>query len=187
MAHGQHVSLPKMFLSGYVTEWFKRFDICSRANGWNSETKAKKHPMLLEGEALEVWMELSKDDQKNYGTAKEKMAKQIMPSEFISLDEFHKRKLQLGESLSLFVYQLKRLLDHSMPCMDAAAREQLLLHQFLSGLPTSVSKQVRAAGKTKTLFTTLDLQYGYWQMPINPSDCETTAFYPGPGMGLFQF
>ena len=167
MAHGQHVSLPKMFLSGYVTEWFKRFDICSRMNGWNSETKAKKHPTLLEGEALAVWMELSKDDQKNYSTVKEKMAKQIMPFEFINLDDFHKRKLQPGESLSLFVYQLKRLLDHSMPCMDAAAREQLLLHQFLSGLPMSVSKQVRAAGETKLLMLPLKAHTFWWRLRLS--------------------
>ena len=146
-----HVSLPKTFSSGDINKWLKRFDIRSKANGWNDETKAKKLPTLREGEALAVWMELSEGDQANYATVKEKMAKQIMPSEFITLDEFHKHKLQPGESLSLFVYELKKLLDQAMPGMDAAAREQLLLHQFLGGLAASVSKQVRAAGDTKTL------------------------------------
>ena len=45
--------------------------------------------------------------------------------------------------------------------------------------------QDRLAGAQ--VFTTLDLQCGYWQLPVNPSDCEKTAFCPGPGMGLFQF
>ena len=38
-----------------------------------------------------------------------------------------------------------------MPGMDATVYEQLLLHQFLGGLPASVSKQIRAAGEAKVL------------------------------------
>ena len=34
---------------------------------------------------------------------------------------------------------------------------------------------------------TLDLQSGYWQLPVHPDDYEKTAFCPGPGIGLFQF
>ena len=103
MAHGQHISLPKTFSSGDVNEWFKRFDICSKANGWNSETKAKKLPMLLEGEALANWMELSEDEQKDFDDAKKKIAERIVPEVFVTLDEFHKCRLLPGESLSLFM------------------------------------------------------------------------------------
>lgn len=52
-------------------------------------------------------------------------------------------------------------------------------------LPLPDEVQDRLAGAK--IFSTLDLQCGYWQMPINPSDREKTAFCPGPGMGLFQF
>ena len=38
-----------------------------------------------------------------------------------------------------------------------------------------------------TVFSTVDLQSGYWQLPVNPEDCCKTAFCPAPGMGLFQF
>ena len=60
----RHISVPKPFASGDVTEWFQRFDICCKANGWNSETKALKLPTLLEGEALAVWLELTEEQQK---------------------------------------------------------------------------------------------------------------------------
>ena len=33
----------------------------------------------------------------------------------------------------------------------------------------------------------LDLQSGYWQMPVHDTDIPKTAFCPGPSMGLFQF
>ena len=38
-----------------------------------------------------------------------------------------------------------------MPELDVPAREQLLLHQFLAGIPDSVSRQLRATGEIKTL------------------------------------
>ena len=38
-----------------------------------------------------------------------------------------------------------------------------------------------------SIFSTLNLQSGYWQIPVHPKDREKTAFSPGPGMGLFQF
>ena len=36
------------------------------------------------------------------------------------------------------------------------------------------------------VFSILDLQSGYWQLPVHPVDRPKTAFSPGPGMGLFQ-
>jgi hypothetical protein len=52
-------------------------------------------------------------------------------------------------------------------------------------LPLPDEVQDNLAGST--VFTTLDLQCGYWQVPVNPTDQEKTAFCPGPGMGLFKF
>lgn len=40
---------------------------------------------------------------------------------------------------------------------------------------------------TSAIFSILDLQNGYWQMPGNKGDIMKTAFFPGPGIGLFQF
>lgn len=50
-------------------------------------------------------------------------------------------------------------------------------------LPDEVQDQLAGS----TMFSTLDLQSGYWQVPVSPGDQEKTAFCPGPGMGLFQF
>ena len=38
-----------------------------------------------------------------------------------------------------------------MPGLDKKGRDQLLLHQFLAGMPDAVSRQLRATGETKTL------------------------------------
>ena len=74
-----------------------------------------------------------------------------MPTEFVSLDEFKLRKLLPGEALSVFVYDMKNTLEWSMPSLDKSARDQLLLHQLLAGLPGNVSRQLRATGEAKTL------------------------------------
>ena len=50
-------------------------------------------------------------------------------------------------------------------------------------LPDEVQDQLAGS----TTFSTLDLQCGYWQMPVSPDDRAKTAFCPGPGMGLFEF
>ena len=74
-----------------------------------------------------------------------------MPMRFISLGDFHKRTLLPGEPLSVYVHQLKQLLNQTMPDLAVPAKEQLLLHQFLAGLPEDISKQLCTTGVTNTL------------------------------------
>ena len=155
MANVSHVSVPKVFASGDATEWFKRFDICSAANGWNDAVKAAKLPTLLDGEALAVWLELDEDVQKDYKRAKQKIVDVLMPTEFVTLDKFHNRRLLPGEALSVFVHDLKKLLSHAMPGIEANAKDQLLLHQLMAGLPTSITKQLRASGEIKNFNDTV--------------------------------
>ena len=52
-------------------------------------------------------------------------------------------------------------------------------------LPLPDEVQDRLAGST--VFSTLNLHSGYWQLPVNPADREKTAFCLGPGMGLYEF
>ena len=57
-----------------------------------------------------------------------------MPMGFVSLEEFHRRKLQPGEAISMFIHDLKKLLEMAIPEMNKEARDPLLLHQFVAGL-----------------------------------------------------
>ena len=49
--------------------------------------------MLLEGEALAIWLEFSHEQQEDYGVAKEEIEKAMIPMGFVCLDDFHHRKL----------------------------------------------------------------------------------------------
>ena len=56
-----HISLPKPFTSGDVAEWFQIYEICCCANMWDEEEKALKLPTFVEGKALVVCIELTKE------------------------------------------------------------------------------------------------------------------------------
>lgn len=49
--------------------------------------------------------------------------------EFGSLDQFHRRKLRPSKALSVFVHDLKTLLEQAMPGLEETAHDQLLLHR----------------------------------------------------------
>ena len=147
----RHISLSKPFSSGDGKDWFQRFEICSVANGWKVEDKAIKLPTLLEGEALAVWLELTLEQHMDYETAKKEIQNTIMLMGFVSLEEFHRRKLRPGEVISVFAHDLKKLLEISIPGMNKKARDPLLLHQFVAGLLEPIMKQLRASGEVKTL------------------------------------
>ena len=53
--------------------------------------------------------------------------------------------------------------------------------------PLPLPDEVQDKLANSSIFSTLDLQCGYWQLPVHPDDRYKTAFCPGPGMGLFQF
>ena len=154
--HATHYSIPKPFSAGDPTEWFVRFELCSKANKWDEEVMAVKFPTLLEGEALAAWLELSEEEQGQYTVAKEKIAEKLTPMAFSSLEEFHKRKLLPGEGLNVYVQSLKKMLQQAMPGLTKESRDQLILHQFISGLPSSISKQLRATGETKEIAKVVD-------------------------------
>ena len=50
-------------------------------------------------------------------------------------------------------------------------------------MPDEVRERLAGAAK----FSILDLNSGYWRVPLHCNDREMSAFSPGPGMGLFQF
>ena len=53
------------------------------------------------------------------------------------------------------MHDLKRLIDHAMPEAEAATQQKLLIHQFLTGLPADISKQLQAVGEIEELDKTI--------------------------------
>ena len=62
------------------------------------QSRLRKLPTLLEGEALAVWIKLSAEQQDDIAQVKTALEKAMMPMNFVSLDDFHRRKLKTERS-----------------------------------------------------------------------------------------
>jgi len=62
------------------------------------------------------------------------MKEAMMPMNFVSLDEFHHKKLRPAEVISLYAHDLRKFLSHVLPEVGDTTKEPLLLHQFLTGI-----------------------------------------------------
>ena len=103
-----------------------------------------------------MWIELSEEDMEDYAKAKKAIKSKLLPTTFTVLEKLNGRLMLPSEKLSLFLHDLKRLLDQAMPGLPNKAREQLLLHQFLAGLPSAISKQLHSSGDTRALDATVE-------------------------------
>ena len=61
-------------------------------------------------------------------------------TEFLSLEKFQKRKILSGKAISVYLHELKMLLDQAMPGLAAKAKQQLLLCTSILIWPPSISE-----------------------------------------------
>ena len=92
--------------------------------------------------------------QRRYAKAKEELLAAMTSTSFSTLERFPQRKMVLGEAQPVFLHDLKQLLEQAMSGLDSSAKEHLLLHQFVAGIPLATRKQLRATGSTTELRTT---------------------------------
>ena len=68
-----------------------------------------------------MWLELSEEDKEDYSKAKKAIKSKLIPTVFSTLDKFNQRSMLPGETLPLFLHDLKRLLDQGMPDLPQEA------------------------------------------------------------------
>lgn len=99
--------------------------------------KAKKLLTLLEGEVivLYMWLILSLEEHESYNAAKERLS-----SRWCLPILCHWQTSIIGYCNLMNLYQFLWLLEHALLTADANTSKQLLLHQFIGGLLSSLSK-----------------------------------------------
>lgn len=142
MDPGKHISIPRVFSSGDFKEWLTRFNICAKSNGWDDSKKYDKIATFLEGEALVVYLEMDKS-RTSFSDVVAELEKNFHPEaeEFNIITAFNERRMLSNETPRLFLHELKKLLKSSG--IPEVAHEKLLLHQFISGLPSNISSHIK--------------------------------------------
>ena len=86
---------------------------------------------------MAIWLELSNEQQGDYRVAKEEIEKALKLIDSVSLDDFHWRKCSPEKYCGF------SCIDQATLNMAKEAKEPLLLHQFLTGLPGPITRQPR--------------------------------------------
>lgn len=139
-----HISLPRVFSCGNFKEWLVRFKICATSNGWDTDKLHTKIATFLEGEALAVYLELTKAEKDKFDSIVDALEKNFHPeTEHINtMCAFNVREMLPNETPRVFLHELKELLKRTG--IDETAHEKLVFYRFVSGLPTDISVQIKA-------------------------------------------
>ncbi|KFD65012.1 hypothetical protein M514_22729 [Trichuris suis] len=168
------VSLPRPFDEGNFGEWLLRFEICSSANNWNDEVKARRLPTLLEGEAFLAYQRLPDDVRRNYGRLTTELKNSLQPpgSARAAFVQFESMRWRTGESVRAFVHRLTQALDLAVPGLDTRSRDRLLLQRFLSALPELHRRQVLLQGEIDSVEEAIQktqILLSFDEMPLMPA------------------
>ena len=67
--------------------WFKRYETCCTANGWNQATRLARLPTLLRGRAWAIFEVLTEEQMDTYAHLKEALLARLSPD----TDEDHEK------------------------------------------------------------------------------------------------
>lgn len=152
MASGTGVALPEVLRGEDAKSWFKRFEVCAAANGWNDEKKLRRVPTLLQGRAWAVYDSLTDDETDTYAHLKEALMQQLCPDtdeeRLIARGELSRRRLKEGqESIDELARDIERLLDKASPDLPNDVKKTELRFHLINALPERVAFQLKLLPK----------------------------------------
>ncbi len=153
MTTNQLSVLPDKFSSGDFVAWLRSYECCATANGWSADARFKKLPAFLRGQASSYYFSLADEEKDTYQNLTDSLRKLLCPvgarEQFFA--DFELRSLRPDEDPSLFLWDLRQILDKADPDMSAKARTALLSRQFMKGLPDEVRLKLLESDPTPTL------------------------------------
>ena len=79
MVTGTGITLPVPLQGDDAKSWFKRFEVCAAANGWDGAKKLLRVPTLLKGRAWAVFDCLTEAETDSYDHLKTALLAQLAP------------------------------------------------------------------------------------------------------------
>ena len=152
MATGGGLALPEPLNDEDARSWFKRFEVCSAANGWDAAKKLLRLPTLLRGRAWAIFDSLGGDDTDTYDHLKAALLLRLSPDtdedRMAARERLSARKFREGgESVDELARDLERLLDRASPGLPANVRDTELRFHLINALPENVAFQLKLLPK----------------------------------------
>ena len=152
MATGGTIALPEPLEGEDARSWFKRYEVCVAANGWNDQKKFSRLPTLLKGRAWAVYDSLHDEgDTDTYEHLKAAILKRLCPDteedRIVAREKLSRRRLREGESVDEIAREVEKLLDQASPGLPEELRESELRFYLINALPDKVSLQLKLQPK----------------------------------------
>lgn len=131
---------------GDVVEWLEKAALVCELRGISRPETVI--PLRLTGGAFAVYQQLSPDDKKDFGKIKQALLTAFAADSFSAYEQFIARRLQPGETVDVFLAELRKL---ATPL--GGLPDKVLSCAFVAGLPDAVRQLLRASCRMDTLTT----------------------------------
>lgn len=158
MATGVGLALPEHLQDEDSRSWFKRFEVCAAANGWDNAKKLLRLPTLLRGRAWAIYDSLDEDSTDTYAHLKSALLRRLCPDteedRLAAREQLSKRKLREGrESIDEVARDLEKLLDKASPGLPVEIRDTELRYHLINSLPERIALQLKLLPKVNFVET----------------------------------
>lgn len=129
--------------SSDVIEWLNKFELVVSLR--DIKEPATVVPLFLEGSAFSIYNELGESSKKSYDSIKDALIGAFSMNSFQAYEQFTKR-VWCDESVDVYLADLRKLARLAKISSDI-----LLVRAFIVGLPSVVSRELRAMSKIESL------------------------------------
>lgn len=128
---------------GDVVEWLNKFELVVTLR--DIKEPATVVPLFLEGSAFSIYNELSDSHKKSYESIKKALIEAFSLNPFQAYEQLTKR-VWCDESVDVYLADLRKLAR-----LAGVSSDTLLIRAFIVGLPSVVSRELRAVSKIDSL------------------------------------
>ena len=127
-----------------VAEWLEKVDlVCALRDLKRPETLI---PLRLSGGAFAVYQQLPSEVKQDFAKLKEALLTSFSLDCFAAYEQFATRRLRSGETVDVFLAELRRLAMHF-----GGVSEKALICAFVAGLPDAIRHTLRASTRMDAL------------------------------------
>ena len=134
--------------TGNASKWMKQAHLAKSLLGLDDLSTVM--PMFLDGDAFDVYDQLTDEDKKDAGKIEKALITAFGADRFTAYDELRTRVCSGGETVDVFLADLRRLAKLT-GLVPTGNDDALLKLSFVMGLPKRVSAQIRATPKIDSM------------------------------------